>query len=585
MNRKTNSRRQFIYRSLLATGGIMLSANFISCKKDDDTVPEGTIPNDLTEGNFDYGVASFDPTSSQVIIWTRYSTSANTVNIAWQIATDVNFENVVRSGEVSTTAEYDYTIAVEVQDLDPDQKLYYRFVQVDDKKVSATGETLTFPTSATDITIAICSCSNYPAGLFNVYEAMANSDADVIVHLGDYIYEYGANEYGTNAYTETLGRTHNPTHEILTLDDYRTRYKQYRSDAGLQLAHQKKPFICVWDDHEISNDTYKDGAENHQASEGSFEERKMAAIRAYSEYVPVRTEDTAKIYRSINIGNLIDLIMLDTRVIARDKQLSYTDYINPDGSLDAVSFQTDWMNPNRTILGTEQRNWLLNQVSSSTAEWQVIGQQVLMGKMMIPLEMLTAMSALLMELETNGSVSDATFAYFTGLMQQLVIIKLRQQQGDPTLTPAEIARVQTVAPYNLDAWDGYPYEREILLAAFQGKKVVCLAGDTHNSWANTLTRIDTTTGETVAVAQEFATTSVSSPGFESYLGLDPSAVGGFEQAITILIDELSYLNAANRGYVKINFTTGAAVADYIFVDTVFNNTYAATSAHQVTYNG
>lgn len=584
MNSKNNSRRQFIFNSLLATGGVLLSANFISCKNDDDGLPAGSIPTDLTVGNFDYGVASFDPTSSQVIIWTRYTSDKISVAIAWQIAADANFENVVRSGEVITLAEHDYTVAVEVQELDANQKLYYRFIQIDEKKVSVTGETLTFPQTADEVTIAICSCSNYPAGLFNVYEAMANSDADVIVHLGDYIYEYGPNEYGTNAYTNALGRVHSPSHEILTLDDYRTRYKQYRSDASLQLAHQKKPFICVWDDHEISNDTYKDGAENHQANEGSFEARKAAAIQAYSEYVPVRTEDTAKIYRSINIGNLIDLIMLDTRVIARDKQLSYNDYINPDGSLDAVSFQTDWMNTGRTMLGTEQRNWLLNQVANSTAEWQVIGQQVLMGKMMIPLELLMAMSGLLVELETTGAVSDATFAYFTTLMQELVIIKLRILQGDPTVTTEEIARVSTVAPYNLDAWDGYPYEREILLAAFEGRKVVCLAGDTHNSWANTLTRTNTS-GETVAVAQEFATTSVSSPGFESYLGLEPSAVAGFEQAITILIDQLSYLNASDRGYVKINFTAGAAVADYVYVDTVFNSTYVASTENTITYNG
>ncbi|GLB50182.1 alkaline phosphatase D family protein [Neptunitalea lumnitzerae] len=584
MSQKNNSRRNFIYQSLLATGGIILASNFISCKNDDDTVPSDNIPDNLALTNFDYGVASFDPTASQVIIWTRYSSNAANVVITWQVASDEAFENVIRSGEVTTTAERDYTVAVEVQDLDANQKLYYRFIQLEEETVSPVGETLTFPENASEVTIAICSCSNYPAGLFNVYKEMANSDADVIVHLGDYIYEYGENEYGTNEYTAALGRTHNPTTEILDLEDYRTRYKQYRSDSNLQHAHQKKPFICVWDDHEVSNDTYKDGAENHQSDEGSFEARKAAAIQAYSEFVPVRTEDATKIYRSFNIGNLINLIMLDTRVIGRDKQLSYFDYLNTDGSIDAVAFQTALYDTNRTMLGTEQRNWLLSEVASNSAQWQVIGQQVLMGKMLIPMELLLSMNTLLIELETTGSVSDATFATFTNTMTELVTLKYMQLNGLP-LTAEETARIETVAPYNLDAWDGYPYEREILLNAFENKNVVCLAGDTHNSWASALTRTNTN-GENVQVAQEFATTSVSSPGFESYLGLaGGSAISSFEQAITTLIDDLSYVDASRRGFVKITFTAGDATAQYTFVDNVNSEVYTASVAHTVSYNG
>lgn len=585
MNQKTNSRREFIYKSILATGGIVLASNFISCKNDDDTVPAGTIPENLTNTNFDYGVASFDPTENQVIIWTRYTTELPSVAILWQVATDAEFENIVRSGEVTTTADRDYTVSIEVQELEANQQLYYRFIQIEDETVSPTGETITFPQNASELKMAICSCSNYPAGLFNVYNAMANSDADVIVHLGDYIYEYGANEYGTNENTAALNRTHSPSSEILSLDDYRKRYKQYRSDADLQLAHQKKPFICVWDDHEVANDTYKDGAENHQDSEGSFETRKVNAIQAYSEFVPVRTSDTEKIYRSINIGNLINLIMLDTRVIGRDKQLSYTDYINPTtGAVDVIAFQTDLADTNRTILGTEQRNWLLSELNSSSATWQVIGQQVLMGKMLIPMELLLGMNQLLMELEYTGSVSDATFAQFNQTITELVTIKVRMLNSDPTLTPEEIARVTAVAPYNLDAWDGYAYEREVLLNAFMGKNVVCLAGDTHNAWANTLYITDPSTGNNITVAQEFATSSVSSPGFESYLGLAPSAIAGFEQAITVLIDGLSYLDASRRGYVKITFTPTEANGEFIFVDTIASSSYAATVANQVSYS-
>lgn len=581
MKHKNNSRRQFIYKSILATGGLALASNFISCSDDDDVLPYENIPENLSQSHFDYGVASFDPTANQVIIWTRYTTNLPTIAIAWQVATDADFTTVVRSGEVTADSTHDYTVAIEVQDLTPATNYFYRFIQLEDETVSITGETKTFPENASEVKIAICSCSNYPAGLFNVYNAMANSDVDVIVHLGDYIYEYGENEYGTNENTSALNRVHQPTHEIVSLDDYRTRYKQYRSDADLQLAHQKKPFICVWDDHEIANDTYKDGAENHQSDEGSFTSRKAAAIKAYSEYIPVRTEDNDKIYRSFNIGNLINLIMLDTRVIGRDKQLSYSDYFTAEGTLDTVAFQTDLMNPERTMLGTEQRNWLLNELESNTASWQVIGQQVLMGKMMLPMELLLSMNQLLTEIEVTGSASAEAFASFTNLMQELLLLKARIMQGDPTLTEAEVARVTTVAPYNLDAWDGYPVEREILLNAFAGKKVVCLAGDTHNAWINNLRD----TNET-QIAKEYATTSVSSPGFEAYLGLAGNdAIQDFQQALQNLIVDLVYVNAWLRGFVTLTFTQNEAISEYIFIDTIANENYDTTTLVIDSYSG
>ncbi|SHI78713.1 alkaline phosphatase D [Mesonia phycicola] len=577
------SRRKFIYNSVLATGGVMLASNFISCSSDDDFVDEKSIPENLENSNFNHGVASFDPTSSQVIIWTRYTTDLSSVVISWQVATDANFENIVRSGEVTTDSSRDYTVAVEVQELTADQKLYYRFIQIDDATVSVTGETITFPENASNVSIAICSCSNYPAGLFNVYESMANSEVDVILHLGDYIYEYGENEYGTNENTSALGRTHNPTNEIISLDDYRTRYKQYRTDEKLQLAHQKKPFICVWDDHEIANDTYIDGAENHQSSEGDFTTRKNVAIQAYSEYVPVTTSDNEKIYRNFNIGNLVNLLMLDTRVIGRDKQLSYADYFTSDGSFDFVSFQTDITDTNRTILGDTQRNWLLEELNNSSTNWNVLGQQVIMGRMLIPMELLLGLNELFAVIAATGSITEEAFTNFNTLMTELVTIKLRINAQDPSLTQEEILRVETVAPYNLDAWDGYAAERELLLNAFEGKKVVCLAGDTHNAWANNLRNNE---GEQVAV--EFATSSVTSPGFETYLGLGEggsAVIAGFEQAINVLIDDLQFLNASQRGYVKLNFSTTDVLADYVFIDNITSDSYTEISAHQISYTG
>jgi alkaline phosphatase D len=572
MSQNTISRRRFLMNSMLTAGGILLVPNFISCN-DNDVLPE--TPKDFTSDNFAQGVASFDPTHNQVIIWTRYTTTKPEVKISWQIAYDNKFETTFRSGSVITTSSRDYTLAVELQNLESNKKLYYRFFNEENRNVSVVGETITLPMNATAIKLAVCSCSNYPAGLFNVYQAMAKSDVDVIVHLGDYIYEYGENQYGTNQYTKTLDRKHVPANEILNLNDYRTRYKQYRSDKNLQLAHQMKPFICVWDDHEIANDTYKDGAENHQANEGSFITRKDDAIKAYSEYLPLRTSDINLIYRNFNIGNLVNLIMLDTRVTARDKQLEYSDYLNPStGAFDAKAFQTDWLNPNRTLLGKTQRDWLLSQVAGSTAKWQVLGQQVLMGKMFIPTEMLFSLGAVV------GGAPGA-LAQLQSIITALIGIKLRYLNNDSTLTPAEIARINTVLPYNLDAWDGYPVEREILYASFAsvGKKIVCLAGDTHNAWYSNL--VDNASN---VIGKEFATPSVTSPGLEYYLGLDQSSITSFEYGMETLINDLTYLNASDRGYLTLNFTASAVESKWNIVNTIFSDSYAQSIDKVETYS-
>ncbi len=572
MNQNNVSRRRFLVNSVLTAGGILLVPNFISCK-DEDPITE--TPIDYLSKNFEYGVASFDPTHNQVIIWTRYTTTKPSVKILWQVAYDSKFSNIVRSGEVTTDASRDYTLAVELQNLEENKKLYYRFFNEEDKNVSAIGETITLPINATAIKLAVCSCSNYPAGLFNVYQAMAKSDADIIIHLGDYIYEYGQNQYGTNQFTDSLNRRHEPATEIISLQDYRTRYKQYRSDKNLQLAHQKKPFICVWDDHEITNDTYKDGAENHQPNEGSFEVRKADAIKAYSEFLPLRTSDFNLIYRNFAIGNLINLIMLDTRVVGRDKQLEYSDYTGAGGTFNATAFQKDWLNPSRTLLGTAQKNWLISQVSGSSAKWQVLGQQVLMGKMFIPTELLFGLGAVV------GGAPGA-LAQFQTTMAALVAIKLRYLNNDPTLTDAEIARINTILPYNLDAWDGYPVEREILYASFasSGKKIVCLAGDTHNAWSSDL--ID---NGKKTIGKEFATPSVSSPGLDFYLGIDATSVANFEYGMETLIDDLSYLNAADRGYLTLSFTASAVESKWNIVSNIFNEAFTETTDKVISYMG
>ncbi|WP_417800114.1 alkaline phosphatase D family protein [Tenacibaculum sp.] len=565
---KTNiKRRSFLRNSLLATGGLLLVPNFISCK--DDDIDELPIPDNLAEKNFEQGVASFDPTNSQVIIWTRYSTKNTSVTLIWQLAKDKNFKEVVRQAEVTTDASRDFTVAVEIKDLDAGQKLYYRFVSVDEKATSPVGETLTFSESISEVTLAVASCANFAYGYFNVYEEIKKSDADVVIHLGDYIYEYGEKTYGSF-------RTPEPKGEIISLEDYRTRYRQYRSDEQLKELHRRKPFICVWDDHEVANDTYKDGAENHQEDEGSFVSRKQRALKAYSEYLPNMTNlvDNSIIYRNLKMGNLVDLIMLDTRIIGRDKQLEYSAFYNEKGVFDAVAFQQAWLDPQRTLLGTTQLGWLESELAASNSTWQLIGQQVLMGKMLIPAELLTLLAKLLAEVSATGSASEATFNLFKTSITELVTIKTRALQNDPTLTAEEKARIETVLPYNLDAWDGYFMERERILASFKSKNVVVLAGDTHNAWYSDL---KDNSGEKVAV--EVATSSVSSPGLETYLGASATEL---EAALGLLIDDLQYSNFSQRGYMKLRVTAAGIQTDWNFVDTVTNKTYSNSIGKTVT---
>jgi alkaline phosphatase D len=562
------SRRKFIRNSVIAaTGTFLLPSAFASCKKKD-----GNKEDTFYEGQGFYeGVASFDPSQDRVILWSRYTPSSQETGkpiILLDVARDKDFKSLVVSQSVQADTKSDNTIYVDVSNLTSNTKYYYRFRSDTTQTVSVIGETKTLPAAgqSSEVKMAVVSCANFQSGLFNVYGAVAESDADFVVHLGDYIYEYQAGGYGTNT-TPGIDRAHKPAGEIIKLEDYRERYRQYRSDKQLQKAHQLKPFICVWDDHEIANDAYKDGAQNHQSTEGDFNTRKMSAIQVWHEYLPARVTDNAKIYRSFEIAGLVNLIMLDTRIIGRDKQLSYSDYLSVTG-LNTNAFLAAWQNPQRSILGSEQKNWLSSKLTGSTAKWQVLGNQVLMGKMYMPAELLLLVAQI-----SAGVTDPAVLAQFNTVMTQLVVIKTRLLQNDPTLTAAEKARVQTVLPYNLDAWDGYPVEREAVFAAANGKKLISLAGDTHNAWYSDLKDVS---GRKAGV--EFATASVSSPGFEAIFGSNAATVAGFEGAIALLIDDLQYLNATQRGYVMASFTASQAKSEWRYVNTIATeNTTVVTS--------
>ena len=568
------SRRELIQKSLFGFGALSLSAGFTGCNDSSDQ-ETATL-----QVNFEHGVASGDPLQDRVILWTRLtpSDSSARLQVTWEIALDQQFKQIIKTDKVTTAAAQDFTVKVDAIGLKPNQTYFYRFVFGD--KISPVGQTKTLPTSTSKVSFAVCSCSNYPAGYFYVYREMAKQNVDVVIHLGDYIYEYGADGYATEDAAK-LGRTlpANNDKEIIKLDDYRKRYALYRKDKDLQALHHRHPFIVIWDDHELANDAWREGAENHTEetanakNEGKFSERKLAALQAYFEWMPIRPIDDQhiKIYRQFDFGNLVQLTMLDTRIIARDQQLDYVDYMTANG-LNAAKFQADLTNPARTLMGYTQRDWLLGKLQQSNATWNVLGQQILMAKMFIPAELLLSLAEI-----TSGNPTADTLNKMNTQITELVTLKMRLKQGDPSLTSQEKARILTVAPYNLDAWDGYFVEREILYGTLSqlNKKVVVLAGDTHNAWSSNLYSKD---GAFVGV--ELATSSVSSPGLEKYLNIPLAQLQQFEFAFTTLIDELNYCNLNQRGYLMVQFDETQVQSQWVYVDSIKKSEYSIDTARQ-----
>jgi alkaline phosphatase D len=322
---------------------------------------------------FRHGVASGDPLRDRVVLWTRVTPGApgEVVDVGWMLARDARMSRVFASGSVRTSAERDYTVKLDAVALEPGTTYYYRFAARGAR--SAIGRARTLPSRPTSrMRLAIVSCSNFPFGFFNVYGRIAaRRDLDAVLHLGDYIYEYANGRYGNRDEGDgrPLGRAAFPDKELVTLDDYRQRYAQYREDSDLQAAHRQYPFIPVWDDHEFANNAWRDGAQNHDATEGAWAQRKSAAIQAWREWMPVReTPDVEyRLYRQFPFGDLADLIMLDTRVEGRDLQVPRTDVA-------ALEHRS------RQILGRSQEEWLFDSLRDSTAAgkpWQILGQQVM----------------------------------------------------------------------------------------------------------------------------------------------------------------------------------------------------------------
>ena len=590
---KNNSRRDFIIKlssvsATLASGG-MLSA----CGSDSSPLV-----------NFNYGVASGDPSVDGVVLWTyaRYAESGmmnNSVPLKYEVATSNTFTDIVKSGDLSSSPTTGFTAKVAVSGLKAGTDYFYRFTCGAFK--SGVGKTRTLPSStATQVKLAVFSCSHYAAGYFNAYAEAAKSDAQFAIHLGDYIYEYGSDpsKFGnTDALNKTsaaaMGRVVSPANDIVSLDDYRTRYAQYRSDPNLQILHASMPWITVWDDHEFANNAFVTGAENHDPkTQGDWNTRKNNAAQAYHEWLPNRNDplDVAnrfKIYRRFDFANILSLHMLDTRIEGRVQQ-----YANYGTATSVADYQpyitgiTTGSDVNRTMISATQLDWLQKGFASSTAKWQVLGNQDIMSKIWWPASILTTLGAVAFNptLANQAAFSQSITDYLTAKMTAALGGTLTAQQSALLDT-----NVNPKLPYNLDSWDGYPLNRELVLQSILAlkKPLVTLSGDSHNAWFSQLTTLK---GQKVGV--EFAGSSVTAPGFES-LGLGtiaPALDGSINSKQWLdgngknygLIDDLNYIDTKSRGYLLMTFTQDTVKGEYVFMDTVVSNTYKANVGKTIT---
>ena len=464
---------------------------------------------------FAHGVASGDPQRDRVILWTRVTPVelSETVRVHWAVASDPGMKQIRQSGRFVTDRRRDFTVKVDAAGLKPALTYYYQFEARGVK--SPVGRTRTLPTGRVDrLRLAFASCANYPFGYFNAYARIAErNDLDFVLHLGDYIYEYKLGEYADRQLAGT--RDVVPTHEIVTLEDYRLRYALYRTDPDLQEVHRQHPFITVWDDHETANNSWRDGAENHNPDhgEGEWRDRRRHAVRAYNEYMPIRDASLSddRIYRSFRFGDLADLLMLDTRLHGRDKQIDIK-----SGEKDIAANDPQIADAKRTLLGADQEAWLERELRGSQRHkqpWRILGQQVMM---------------------------------------------------------AQLSRTEGRTIRNPDQWDGYWPARERLFEVLRERDIrnnVVLTGDIHSSWCNELKSnpwaASATADEARVVGVEFVGPAVSSPGLRE----PAQAVTDAEQVRTTS-PHMKYVELNKRGYGILDVTRERAQCELYHLPTV-----------------
>lgn len=462
---------------------------------------------------FYFGVASGDPHPNDVVLWTKVVPEAGggVQQVEWQLAADSSFTQILKSGVATAQPETAYTVKVLVEGLEPGTYYFYRFRN--GGRWSPIGRTKTAPDGEVNqLCLAVISCVNYTSGYFNALEHLAHrKDIDVVLHLGDYIYEYG----GGGNRKKGFSRPHIPPHECISLEDYRSRYAQYRLDPQLQEAHRLHPFIIIWDDHETANNSYATGAQNHDPRrEGSWEERKNAAVQAWFEWMPIPGNPSTPIIRKFSFGKLADLWMLDERLTARSPQARGVD--------DPVLNDST-----RHMIGEEQRKWLLEGMLNSEARWKLIGNQVIFSPL-----------------------------HDSRVFSRNPTVRMDRWDG----YPAERQKM-------FDFW----YRNGI-------NNIVVLTGDVHTSWAFELTAdpldpnvYDRKTGKGV-IGAEFTTPSVSSFNFDEVVPkfITWEAKRRFKRKKHN--PHLRFLDLNRHGYLTLTLTPDAAQADWYFAKTILKQT-------------
>lgn len=511
----------------------------------------------LSNEVFAHGVASGDPDQTSVVIWTRISGADENVPVLWSVADSPDFDRPVATGQVTTSADRDFTVKAVAAGLEPGRRYYYRFRAAG--SFSPIGRTQTLPAGAVDeLVIAVASCSNYPFGYFNAYEAIADDpDIDVVVHLGDYIYEYDENGYGGEE-GQRLGRVHEPRHEILSLDDYRRRHAQYKTDPGSLAMHAMHPLIHTWDDHESTNNPWKDGAQNHQPGEGDWIARRERSLKAYYEWMPSRDpapgQPPEQRWAHFKFGDLASLYTLESRHTARSEQIDLAGY--RDQFTDAAAAREIYDRvvgaEDRRMLSEQQESFLEQELAESVSagrHWRILANQTILANVI------------------QANIDEPQFNALRPNIPQsnARLLDLLTRAGKLDLAG------------NMDAWDGYPAARERLysLADRAGARdLLVITGDTHRFWQN---RLFTRDGEPMGV--ELGTTGVTSP--RGFYTLGEEAASRMDELVAARNESVVWVDGRFRGFIRLRLTARQASADYVSLTTIESRRYATNVLRRV----
>lgn len=492
-------------------------------------------------GPFLHGVASGDPLPNAVILWTRVTPSAAAapgsgvgpdVEVEWEVATDAGFGTVVASGSTTATAGSDHTVHVDAGGLSAATAYWYRFRALG--QVSPVGRTKTaaLASSAVPVRFGVVSCANFNWGYFTGYRYLAEqNNLDAVLHLGDYVYEYAPGGVLTDDIPKVV-RTAEPQRECVTLADYRIRHGHYKLEPNLQQVHARHPMICVWDDHEIANDTWKNGAENHDPeTEGDWATRANAGRRAYLEWLPIRhtdPDDWYRINRRLRFGKLVDLWMLDERRFRDQPPKSlFFGY----GALGGTS-----SDPGRGMIGADQTHWLVNGLAGSSATWKVVGNQV-------PFYPTTLLA------NVPGQIADLLGPQLSKIFEQPLV------------------------QLQVEDWNGFLDERQRIVDGMAAiDNVVVLTGDVHQSYASEIpVKPNKYLLDRKSAAVEFITPGLASPSLPAQINQVAPGVGNLFDAVLTTNDRLAnpwvkYSEGLKAGFMVVEFTASRVQADWHHLD-------------------